>query len=43
MAKHHKDPSKAGLSSPAVEGQGTTTNETGNLQKSSTRKKNKQN
>ncbi|WP_175639576.1 YuzL family protein [Metabacillus schmidteae] len=41
MAKRKVDPSKAGLSSPNVEGQGTTTNETGRHQMDSARKKTK--
>ncbi|MED4400623.1 YuzL family protein [Metabacillus fastidiosus] len=41
MAKKKKDPSKAGLSSPNVEGQGTTTHETGSEQRDSARKKSK--
>jgi hypothetical protein len=41
MAKHKKDPSKSGLSSPAVEGQGTTNIETGSIKADSARKKTK--
>ena len=40
MGKRKKDPSTIGLGSPNVEGQGTTTEETGK-EKSSARKKNK--
>ncbi|MDX8362959.1 MULTISPECIES: YuzL family protein [Bacillaceae] len=40
--KRKKNPATIGLSSPDVEGQGTTSAETGNYQKSSARKKNKQ-
>jgi len=40
MGKVKKDRSKAGLGSPNVEGQGTTTSETG-IQMSSSRKKQK--
>lgn len=36
-----KDPSKIGLNSSQVEGQGTTTSETGSLQANSSRKKQK--
>ncbi|MFD2682109.1 YuzL family protein [Bacillus seohaeanensis] len=42
MAKRKQDPSKAGLSSPDVEGQGTTNKELkGGVQADSSRKKNK--
>jgi hypothetical protein len=41
MAKVKKDPSTIGLSSPQVEGQGTTTTETGARTASSTRRKQK--
>ena len=41
MSKRKKDPSKVGLSSAHVEGQGTTTSETGEFQASSSRKKQK--
>jgi YuzL-like protein len=41
MSKRKKDPSKAGLSSPNVEGQGTTNMETGSRTASSARHKNK--
>ncbi|PGS47320.1 YuzL family protein [Bacillus sp. AFS041924] len=40
MGKTKKDPSRAGLGSPNVQGQGTTTSETG-THMSSTRKKQK--
>jgi len=40
MSKRKKDPSKAGLSSPNVEGQGTTVSEEGKAM-SSSRKKSK--
>jgi hypothetical protein len=43
MGKRKQDPSKTGLSSPNVEGQGTTMHETGGKQVSSARKKTKQN
>ncbi len=42
MGKRKKDPSTIGLNSAQVEGQGTTTTETGSQMKSSTRKKQKQ-
>jgi len=42
VVKHRKDPSKAGLGSSQVEGQGTTSTETGRMEKDSTRKKQKQ-
>lgn len=41
MSKRKKDPSTVGLSSNNVEGQGTTTEETGRMKASSTRKKQK--
>lgn len=41
MSKRKQDPSTAGLGSPQVEGQGTTTNETGTANVSSSRKKQK--
>jgi hypothetical protein len=41
MPKRRKDPSKAGLSSPEVRGQGTTTTETGTHEQDSARKKKK--
>jgi len=41
LAKRKVDPSRAGLSSPNVEGQGTTTNETNGYQVDSARKKTK--
>lgn len=41
MPKRKVDPSRAGLSSPKVEGQGTTMNETGGKQVDSARKKTK--
>lgn len=41
MTKHKKDPSTIGLNSMQVEGQGTTTNETGSKKASSSRKKQK--
>ncbi len=41
MSKIKKDPSKTGLSSAQVEGQGTTTEETGMREASSSRKKQK--
>jgi hypothetical protein len=41
MGKRKADPSTIGLSSPQVEGQGTTTSETGSRTSSSTRKKQK--
>ncbi|MDP4084933.1 MAG: YuzL family protein [Bacillota bacterium] len=41
MAKRKKDPSTIGLASSQVEGQGTTTTETGNRASSSSRKKQK--
>lgn len=39
MKKRKADPSTIGLSSPQVEGQGTTNQETGNRKASSARKK----
>ncbi len=41
MGKRKKDPSTIGLASPQVEGQGTTTNETGTRTESSSRRKQK--
>ncbi|MFO1443786.1 YuzL family protein [Bacillus sp. Bva_UNVM-123] len=41
MTKRKKDPSKAGLSSPEVKGQGTTNIETGERMSSSARHKKK--
>ncbi|MGJ7921549.1 YuzL family protein [Neobacillus sp. LXY-4] len=41
MSKRKKDPSTIGLSSPQVEGQGTTNFETGNKQADSSRRKQK--
>lgn len=41
MKRPKKDPSKAGLSSPQVAGQGTTTEEFGGTSVSSARKKTK--
>lgn len=41
MVKRKKDPSKAELGSSQVEGQGTTTVETGSKEMSSSRKKQK--
>ena len=41
MSKIKKDPSKTGLSSAHVEGQGTTSEETGMREASSSRKKQK--
>ena len=41
VAKRKKDPSTIGLSSPTVEGQGTTTSETGKVAKDSSRLKTK--
>jgi hypothetical protein len=41
MGKRKKDPSTIGLSSPQVEGQGTTNMETGTRQADSSRKKQK--
>ncbi|NRD80420.1 YuzL family protein [Bacillus sp. BRMEA1] len=41
MSKRKADPSKIGLSSPQVEGQGTTTTETGARIEPSSRKKQK--
>ncbi len=41
MAKRKKDPSKAGLSSPQVKGQGTTNIETGGQTASSARHRTK--
>jgi len=42
MAKRRKDPTTVGLGSPEVRGQGTTTTETGILEKDSATKKKKQ-
>jgi len=42
MGRRKADPSTIGLSSPQVEGQGTTTTETGSKMSSSTNKKQKQ-
>jgi len=39
MANRKKDPSKAGLNSPQVKGQGTTTEETGTMKADASRKK----
>ncbi|AST91737.1 MULTISPECIES: YuzL family protein [Sutcliffiella] len=39
MAKRKKNPAKTGLSSSQVEGQGTTMEETGSVEKSSSRNK----
>lgn len=39
MANRKKDPSKIGLSSPQVKGQGTTTEETGTMKADASRKK----
>ncbi|WP_083249163.1 YuzL family protein [Bacillus solimangrovi] len=39
MGKRKQDPSKAGLSSPNIEGQGTTNEETGKYEVDSSRKK----
>lgn len=39
MGKRKKDPSTIGLESPQVEGQGTTTTETGTREASSSRRK----
>lgn len=39
MGERKKDPSKTGLSNPNVKGQGTTTTETGGVQKDASRKK----
>ena len=39
MGKRKKDPSTIGLASPQVEGQGTTTTETGSRTESSSRRK----
>ncbi|MBS4173112.1 YuzL family protein [Bacillus sp. FJAT-49736] len=39
MANRKKDPSKAGLSSPEVKGQGTTNMETGSMKADASRKK----
>lgn len=41
MSKRKKDPSKAGLGSSQVEGQGTTEHETGAMSAPSSRKKQK--
>ena len=41
MGKRKKDPSTIGLASPQVEGQGTTTTETGTREASSSRRKQK--
>lgn len=41
MSKRKKDPSKIGLNSPQVEGQGTTTTETGSVKAPSSRNKQK--
>jgi hypothetical protein len=41
MGKRKKDPSTIGLASHQVEGQGTTTTETGNVTMPSSRKKQK--
>jgi hypothetical protein len=41
MGKRKKDPSKIGLNSSQVEGQGTTTIETGTREESSARRKQK--
>ena len=41
MGKRKKDPSTIGLASPQVEGQGTTTTETGSRTASSSRRKQK--
>ena len=41
MANRKKDPSKAGLSSPEIKGQGTTNVETGGVTLSSARHKKK--
>jgi hypothetical protein len=43
MPKRKKDPSKGALNSPNVEGQGTTTTETGSVARDSSRKKTKRN
>ncbi|WP_246941873.1 YuzL family protein [Bacillus pinisoli] len=42
MPKRKADPSKGQLNSPNVEGQGTTTTETGTVSRDSARKKTKQ-
>ncbi|WP_082741695.1 MULTISPECIES: YuzL family protein [Anoxybacillaceae] len=42
MSKRKKDPSKTGLSSSHIQGQGTTTTETGAHKLDSARKKTKQ-
>ena len=39
MAHRKKDPSKIGLNSPQVKGQGTTTQETGTIKADASRKK----
>lgn len=41
MAKRKKDPSKIGLGSADVEGQGTTNKETGRMEMDSSRRKKK--
>ncbi|MBV7506846.1 YuzL family protein [Bacillus sp. sid0103] len=41
MGKRKKDPSTIGLTSPQVEGQGTTTTETGSRTEPSSRRKQK--
>ncbi|MGJ7909601.1 YuzL family protein [Neobacillus sp. LXY-1] len=41
LSKRKKDPSKVGLNSSQVEGQGTTTTETGSVEMPSSRKKQK--
>ncbi|WP_083978914.1 YuzL family protein [Bacillus alveayuensis] len=41
MPKRRKDPSTVGLGSPEVQGQGTTTTETGAYKQDSARKKTK--
>jgi hypothetical protein len=41
MGKRKKDPSTIGLASPQVEGQGTTTTETGSRTEPSSRRKQK--
>jgi|GEM_PF-4805784 len=41
MAKRKADPSKIGLGSHDTEGQGTTNHETGEKERSSSRKKNR--
>jgi hypothetical protein len=42
MSKRKKDPSTVGLSSPQVEGQGTTNQETGTRKRDSSNRKQKQ-